>query len=326
MFAANSGHLHTLQFLLDASAEVDAHGGFDDWTALIWASQNGHADAVQVLLDAGAEVDARDNENWTALMLAAGGGHEDSVESLLGAGADIDARDSDGETALLRLKRPSGQLFFERLPFHKLHHDKGLTVMLGDFVDGADIGMVQGRCGTGFAFEPLHGLCVVRYVRGQELQRDLAIGEDRRRASRQTRRTTGWRLTIVASCGCGQRRCAVIRRTVLDGVTSALQRKMSGATRRSALLKTGLGSSQGNFVLTPRGIMISNPVLGLGRHRSRVVSGRTFAKSTSQTRRHHASVLSLTPADESETIPFALQAGHVVRDCQPVGQVDFRRG
>jgi hypothetical protein len=46
-----------------------------------------------------------------------------------------------------------------------------MSVMLTNFVDRADIRMVQSRCGTGFAPEPFERLHVSRHIFGQELQR-----------------------------------------------------------------------------------------------------------------------------------------------------------
>ena len=51
---------------------------------------------------------------------------------------------------------------------------KGWPVVLSDFVDGADVGMVQGRSGLGFALETVERLAILGQVFGQELQRDEA--------------------------------------------------------------------------------------------------------------------------------------------------------
>jgi hypothetical protein len=39
-----------------------------------------------------------------------------------------------------------------------------------DVMDGADIGMVQSRCGLSFTAEARHGLRIARQFRGQELE------------------------------------------------------------------------------------------------------------------------------------------------------------
>ena len=54
--------------------------------------------------------------------------------------------------------------------FQKLHRDKRLVLVLPDFVDGADVGMIQGRRRAGFAPEAFQGLRVVREFVGKKFQ------------------------------------------------------------------------------------------------------------------------------------------------------------
>src|SRR5262245_23726891 len=58
----------------------------------------------------------------------------------------------------------------ESLAYEQLHGDKRLTGMLVNVVDGADVGVVQGRCGASLAPESLEGLRVVGQPLGQELE------------------------------------------------------------------------------------------------------------------------------------------------------------
>jgi len=46
--------------------------------------------------------------------------------------------------------------------------------VLADFVNRADVGMIQGRGGTGFAPEAFEGLTVIGHVVGQEFQCNVA--------------------------------------------------------------------------------------------------------------------------------------------------------
>ena len=39
----------------------------------------------------------------------------------------------------------------ESCSVEKLHHNEGLPILFGDFVDGADVGMIESRGGFGFA-------------------------------------------------------------------------------------------------------------------------------------------------------------------------------
>jgi len=46
----------------------------------------------------------------------------------------------------------------QRFPIEKFHRNEGLTVVFTDFVNGADIGMVQGGCSLCFTVEPAQSL------------------------------------------------------------------------------------------------------------------------------------------------------------------------
>ena len=50
---------------------------------------------------------------------------------------------------------------FQRRAFQKLHRDEGLGFVLANFVDGADVGVIQGGGRAGFAPETLKRLRVV---------------------------------------------------------------------------------------------------------------------------------------------------------------------
>src|SRR5437868_4642116 len=61
---------------------------------------------------------------------------------------------------------------FQRHAVQKLHDDERLTLVLADFVNGADIGMVQCRGSLRFALEAGQSLGILGYIVGQELERD----------------------------------------------------------------------------------------------------------------------------------------------------------
>ena len=58
---------------------------------------------------------------------------------------------------------------FQRQPVQKFHDDEGLTILLPDLMDGADVGVVECRCGTGFPSETFQCLRVLCNILGQEL-------------------------------------------------------------------------------------------------------------------------------------------------------------
>src|ERR1700685_1650191 len=58
----------------------------------------------------------------------------------------------------------------ERGPVEILHRNEGLAFMLSDFVDGADVGVIQGGRGSRLASKAFQCLLVVSYFLGQEFQ------------------------------------------------------------------------------------------------------------------------------------------------------------
>jgi hypothetical protein len=55
-------------------------------------------------------------------------------------------------------------------PIEKLHGDECFLVLFADFVDSADVGMVQGRRSLCLAFETRQSLRVTGNIIGQEFQ------------------------------------------------------------------------------------------------------------------------------------------------------------
>ena len=63
----------------------------------------------------------------------------------------------------------------QREPVEKLHGDEGLAILFADVVDGADVRMVQGGCGLGFALEAGQRLRVAGHFLGQKLEGHKAV-------------------------------------------------------------------------------------------------------------------------------------------------------
>ncbi len=76
---------------------------------------------------------------------------------------------------LFQLERPALDLVFESRALQILHGDESLPVLLADVVDGADVGMVQGRSRLGLALEAGQRLGVLGDVIRQELEGDKAM-------------------------------------------------------------------------------------------------------------------------------------------------------
>ncbi len=66
-------------------------------------------------------------------------------------------------------------VILQGVAFEKFHGDKVLALILAEFVDRADIGMIERRGGLGFAEEALEGLGFVRPFRRKEFQGDYPI-------------------------------------------------------------------------------------------------------------------------------------------------------
>lgn len=101
--AADYGHRHTVQLLLNKGADINAHGKLG--SALSVASGKGYIDIVQLLLNNGSSLEIANSEGQTALIKSAGNGNSNAriVRLLLEAGADARATDSGGRTAFHRL-------------------------------------------------------------------------------------------------------------------------------------------------------------------------------------------------------------------------------
>lgn len=75
---------------------------------------------------------------------------------------------------LIQLERPSLDATLQRLAFQQLHGDEVLALELVDFVNRADIGVVQGRGGACLALEALNRSRVPGVLVGQELEGNAA--------------------------------------------------------------------------------------------------------------------------------------------------------
>lgn len=102
LLAAEHGHGHALQLLLDQKQCVRDMRGMDGKTALMYAAENGHPQALHVLLQNGASINARSDMGDTALMLAAWNGHAQVVQILMErTDTDMHLRNKAGYNALM---------------------------------------------------------------------------------------------------------------------------------------------------------------------------------------------------------------------------------
>ncbi|KAL9131206.1 MAG: hypothetical protein Q9217_000808 [Psora testacea] len=99
--AATHGYLDVVKLLVDKGDHVDVVNE-DNVTPLMLAAQKGHTHVVQYLLEQHASINnARNGSGIRAIHQAAQGGHYHIVEMLLNNGAEYDVPAAGGETALL---------------------------------------------------------------------------------------------------------------------------------------------------------------------------------------------------------------------------------
>ena len=99
--ATRKGHLHIVDELLKARAQVDlVDGESRRLTALHWAALKGHVDIAALLLKAGAQKERETALRATALHLAAENGNLAMVQLLIKAKARSDGKNALGQTAV----------------------------------------------------------------------------------------------------------------------------------------------------------------------------------------------------------------------------------
>ena len=81
--------------------------------------------------------------------------------------------DRQGEQAF-ELHRLAVNQMFQGLAAETLHHDEQMSVVLADFVDGADVGMIQRRRGARLAAKAFESLRILRGIVGKKFQSDEA--------------------------------------------------------------------------------------------------------------------------------------------------------
>ena len=116
-FAAFTGDVAFIPYLLDAGAEIDHAMPRGGETALHHATDNGQIAAVRLLIQHGADVNHRTKDNGpselnfgtfsgeTPLHVAAVRGDREMIETLLAAGADKTIKTANRETPLDQAER-----------------------------------------------------------------------------------------------------------------------------------------------------------------------------------------------------------------------------
>jgi ankyrin repeat protein len=101
--AATKGYTPLLKLLHQAKANLDIKNSVG-WTPIMWAAHSGHLPCLQFLVEQGAKIEHRDNGFYrSSLRIAASNGHAEIVSYLLDTGANVDTVDLIGQTSLIQI-------------------------------------------------------------------------------------------------------------------------------------------------------------------------------------------------------------------------------
>ncbi|KAF6759832.1 ankyrin repeat protein [Ephemerocybe angulata] len=87
--AAQNRQLNVLRSLVSEDPKLVNSIDVDERTPMHWAASSGALDIVRFLIDQKADVDRPDGTNWTPLHIAVSAGHTEIVQELVGAGANV---------------------------------------------------------------------------------------------------------------------------------------------------------------------------------------------------------------------------------------------
>jgi hypothetical protein len=98
--AISFGHADVAKVLIDAGADVNYVGSYEQTLVMEATSQEKAAELIEVLAKAGADVNKPNEYKMAPLAVVAEQGKLDAVKALLDAGAKVNARNNYGGTAL----------------------------------------------------------------------------------------------------------------------------------------------------------------------------------------------------------------------------------
>jgi len=101
LVASGEGDTAKVKALLSIGAEVDYSQPYEGITPLMYAAQNGHLRTVEILIDSGANVNALPYTKVSALLGAAIAGHVFVVDTLILNGANVNTQNLQGQSPLM---------------------------------------------------------------------------------------------------------------------------------------------------------------------------------------------------------------------------------
>ena len=101
MYAAGSGRMEVVEYLLSRGADVNAVSGtFGAGTALSYAASANRLEVMEYLIAKGANVNLVSRRGESPLFFAARQGHDEAVKFLLENGANAKIKNKNDQTAL----------------------------------------------------------------------------------------------------------------------------------------------------------------------------------------------------------------------------------
>jgi len=124
LIAAGEGDTSKVKALLGIGAEVDYSQPYEGVTPLMYAAQNGHLRTVEILIDSGANVNAMPFTSGSALLGASISGHVYVVDTLILNGADINTQNFQGQSPLIYAAAYGDSILIDVLVFYEADLDQ----------------------------------------------------------------------------------------------------------------------------------------------------------------------------------------------------------
>jgi len=144
LLAAGEGDTSKVKALLSIGAEVNFSQPYEGVTPLMYAAQNGHLRTVEILIDSGANVNAMPYNKVNALLGACIAGHVFVADTLILNGADINTQNLQGLSPLIYAAAYDDEILLDVLLFYgadinQKDYDGNTPLMYAVFYDITNI-------------------------------------------------------------------------------------------------------------------------------------------------------------------------------------------
>ncbi len=124
LLASAKGDTSKVKALLSIGAEVNHSQPYEGITPLMFAAENGHLRTVEILIDSGANVNAMPYSGIDALLSACIAGHIFVVDTLILNGANINTQNYNGQTPLIYAAAYDDEIMTDVLVFYNADLNK----------------------------------------------------------------------------------------------------------------------------------------------------------------------------------------------------------